>query len=418
MSDSRCTIQHVSSCPPSGGAAQAAIRIHEGLCAIEEDSQWLQAGYPKPDCKNAFEWKKRKLSLRKIFSGKKSKRKFKKCFSNTTTHTSWAGGFGTFEGFAKFPKPDVYNFHWVANFLDWRSALPELTKKAPIVWTLHDMNPIQGAWHYLPEAEELTEERMEWDKIVFDQKKEALSKVSRDSLCFVAPSKWLTNASGNSELTGRFETVHIPNGLDTELFYPIEKDLAKESLGIASFQIVIGFIAWDVEDPRKGMSILIEALQQLKSSENLILLTAGKHAKNISDVPQVDLGFVSGVDSLRQFYSACDVFICPSLQDNLPNTILESMSCGTPVIANNVGGIPDMVVNNETGILMNSKESGSLANAIDDLTRDKDRLHTFGIQARRKIVNSFSIERSAKAYKELYMRLIDSHRKNTNNRVE
>ena len=165
------------------------------------------------------------------------------------------------------------------------------------------------------------------------------------------------------------------------------------------------------------MSILIGALKLLNSFEDLILLTAGKRSGKISSFPQMDLNFISSTPLLRQFYSACDVFICPSLEDNLPNTVLESMACGTPVIANNIGGIPDMVVNNENGLLMDSIESGPLAHSIDDLINDKSRLRHFSIQARRRIVSSFSNERSAKTYKELYVRLINMHRQNAKGRT-
>ena len=147
--------------------------------------------------------------------------------------------------------------------MDWPTTLPELTQKCPIVWTLHDINPTQGAWHYTPVEDEINDERTKWEQRAYSIKENALREVDPRRLVFVGPSKWMVDQCKESALTNKFESIHIPYGLDATIFSPIDTNTAKKALGIDPSQKVIGFIADSISDPRKGIAALHQALNTL-----------------------------------------------------------------------------------------------------------------------------------------------------------
>jgi glycosyltransferase involved in cell wall biosynthesis len=303
---------------------------------------------------------------------------------------------------------DVVNLHWVAHFLDLPSCIPWLAERAPLVWTLHDMNPFKGIWHYEPAPDEITRPLDRWDHAVRDLKRAAFDAIPADRLKIVAPSNWMAREARNSDLMGKFEVQVIPYGLNTRAFSPVPKSVAKRALGISPEQIVIGFLEDGMGDPRKGFHKLREALELLKGVRP-VLVTGGGGESQADGTEHLHLGRMDSPYFLRLFYSSLDVFVCPSLQDNLPNTVLESLACGTPVISFETGGLPDMVRPGSTGWLVPPFDVRKLAETITDAVADRQTLEMLSVTCREVAVKEYPLEVQANRYKELYEALVSGN---------
>jgi glycosyltransferase involved in cell wall biosynthesis len=299
----------------------------------------------------------------------------------------------------KLPKPDVWNLHWVSWFLDWENLLPWMAEQAPIVWTLHDLNPLRGIWHYEPQPEERTPIRLKYEAEAIEIKRRALAKIPKDRITFVGPSRWMAEECSKSPITTGFPCKNIPYGLDTEIFQERPRERIREMFEISDTEFVIGFVAESINDPRKGMHLLMDALNELATTQkNIHLLIAGLGVIDGSGFRSTHVGGIQNGVLLSHFYSACDVFVCPSTQDNLPNTVLEAMACGTPVIANEIGGIPDLLCDDATGFLVGpQKKHLSIRDAIHSCILSFDKR----LKMATKPFN-LSSERQALAYLKIY----------------
>jgi glycosyltransferase involved in cell wall biosynthesis len=347
-------VYHLSSAPFSGGAARAGFRLHEGLLREPEvESIWLDAEgsahgpsvlkLPQPTKPSPLLLRMRRKKWAKIT---------REHFGPTSPPASNPIGWGSVEMLKKLPKPDVWNLHWVSWFLDWENLLPWMAEQAPIVWTLHDLNPLRGIWHYEPQPEERTPERLKYEAQAIEIKRRALAKIPKDRLTFVGPSRWMVEECRKSPITTGFRCENIPYGLDTEIFHERPRGRIREIFGIADSECVIGFVADSMNDPRKGMGFLLEAIELLAAQhKNLHLLAVGSGKLKTASVRCTQVGSVANDVLLSHIYSACDVFVCPSTQDNLPNTVLEALACNVPVVGFHEGGLPDLVSSELQGIL-------------------------------------------------------------------
>lgn len=351
-------IYHISSAPFSGGAARAAFRLHEGLLSEPGvESLWIDPGAgAHGEGVHPLETPRKPDPIRKRLSRRKWSRVVSRQFACTTPPTSNPVGWGGIGMLENLPTPDVWNLHWVSWFLDWETMLPWMAERAPIVWTLHDLNPLKGIWHYDPLPGERTSERMKHEQDAMAMKRRALEKIPRDRLTFVGPSRWMAEECQKSPVTHGFRVEHIPYGLDTGVFTPRDPSLLRTMFGIPADSYVIGFVADNIDDPRKGMKALLEALLLIRSEyPGIHLVTVGNGDISCGEIAHTHLGPIQSDRLISFFYSACDLFVCPSLQDNLPNTVLESMACSTPVVGYRIGGLPDML---QSGIGMLADPSG------------------------------------------------------------
>jgi glycosyltransferase involved in cell wall biosynthesis len=217
-----------------------------------------------------------------------------------------------------------------------------------------------------------------------------------------------------SSLLGRFDCSVIPNGVDLEDFEPIRPAVAREALGIPSGQQVLAFVADKLSSAWKGFRLLLDALDVLKARQNLFLLVVGQpDTLPPLDLPFLQVGHVQSVVFLRQVYSAADVFVIPSVEDNQPNTVLEAMACGTPVVGFKVGGIPEMIEDGQTGLLAPRGNVQELARAISFLLDHERERSAMAKQARKRVEEQFSRDGQVEKYLALYSRLLAARGENT-----
>jgi len=282
-----------------------------------------------------------------------------------------------------FKEADVIHVHWVSKFMNWESVISKSGK--PIILTMHDMYPFTGFYHYLT--------GLDWNryKRVITKRKKKLKSLYHKNVIATAPSKWLTKLANESEVF-KNEAVCIPNCIDTSVF----KSLKREANSV--YRIL--FVAENINEERKGFKLLLEALEKLPKELDYELLILGKGSFEIPKSKK--LGFITDPNELVCIYNQADVFVTPSLEDNLPNTVLESLSCGTPVLGFNIGGIPDMVRHTENGYLIEEKTSEAIVEGL--LWLKENRLPTDVVAS--IIEEKFSNRICSRNYIQLYNTLL------------
>jgi glycosyltransferase involved in cell wall biosynthesis len=231
------------------------------------------------------------------------------------------------------------------------------------------------------------------------KKEEVFGKLD---ITVVAPSRWLADMARQSSLFANRRIEVIPNGLDTEIFKPVHKRAARERLGIRAENPVLLFGTQVVTDPRKGWDLLCAALRGLEGSYTLLVFGQGNACiENAPHITVCQLGSFDDDQSLALIYSAADVYVCPSREDNLPNTIAEALACGAPCAAFAVNGLPDMIEHKKNGWLAKPFDSADLAEGISWLIQcpEPDRLRQ---AARDKAVSEYSMAVMGDRYMTLY----------------
>lgn len=320
------------------------------------------------------------------------------------------------------PEVDLIHLHWVAFLLDYQTFFRSIPRAVPVVWTLHDMNAFTGGCHYSAGCSRYLSGcgscgqldnagDSDLSAVAWKQKKHAYGT---RALTIVTPSRWLTNLATQSRMFSpetRFETIHY--GLDTQVYRPIDKRQAKEKLNLSGDRTTLLFGAADVSNLRKGLKPLVESLSRLPEPEKYECVVFGdSHSasevlKPISRKMNVrELGFLATDDDKRIAYSAADLFLLPSLEDNQPQTGLEAMACGTPVVAFDAGGISEFVQHGKTGLLAEVNDADNLAKQIRWLSESPESQKSFSLNGRNLILEEFEIRRQTKKYAKLYRQLI------------
>jgi glycosyltransferase involved in cell wall biosynthesis len=318
--------------------------------------------------------------------------------------------------------PDVIHLHWICGGLVSIKDFKKLAKlNRPIVWTLHDMWAFCGAEHYVKNTRRYIrgynkKNRPSFEK-GFDLNKWTWKRKKRNwkslDLKAVSPSKWLAKCAKRSYLFKSKRIRVIPNGIDTNIFKPIDKRLAREILNLPQNKKLVLFGAMDAtKDPRKGFNFAREAMQNIfQKKENkeieLVIFGSSKPEKEIDFGFGINyLGKISDETNLALIYSAVDVFVISSLEDNLPNTVMESLSCGNPCVGFNIGGISDMIDHKKSGYLAKRKNSNDLAHGIEWVLNNNN-YEELCRNARKKVVENFDVKVIAKKYKKLYKEVLD-----------
>jgi glycosyltransferase involved in cell wall biosynthesis len=412
-------VLHLSASDIGGGAARSAYRLHFGLRRLGIDSQMLVLNKVSGDSAVGLFPVDRGLPARVV---RKLWRMRQGAFAPPhrpleifSIDKSPLG-----DSILKtLPAADVLNLHWVAGMFDF-DVLTEFCRRTPVVWTLHDMNPLTGGCHFdevcgrfqsacgqCPQLE--SSNPADTSAQVLRRKVATTATIPENRLTFVAPSVWLTKQAQLSAPFRRFRCQTIPYGLDTDVFQPRNPMVVRELLGISSSTRVILFLAEGLDDRRKGFDLLVRALHGLGDLSNTYLLAVGGGMRGVDlDLP-LSIRVIPTVNDdrfLSFIYSAADVFVMASRADNLPNTVLESICCGTPVAGFNVGGVPDLIIPGETGELASAGDPESLAAAVRRLLSDEWPREQMRERCRQWAFAHYELQQQANRYRELYNRML------------
>ncbi|CAM4103471.1 Glycosyltransferase involved in cell wall bisynthesis [Pedobacter westerhofensis] len=417
---------HLNTYEGNGGAGRACLRLSDALNASGADSS-VMVYYQFKESAKAVAFSKSPFQKARAVFNILSERYMSKGLVKalkTPFSIQWFG-----RSIAKHPalkEADLIHLHWINHgFLRPKdlAALEELDK--PIVWTFHDSNAFTGGCHVRYSCENFHNQcgfcpllkisgRNDISHQNWLRKRKGYQNLG---FHIVAPSKWMANSIKFSSLMGARDVAVIPNTIETAVFKPYVKAEAKKLLKIApeKFVLMSGFMP-SKNDKHKGTSYLIDALNDLAGrpgidKENIELLIFGN--KENAEMPEFPfkttfLGTISNDIHLAKCYSASDAFITPSLEDNLPNTVMESLACATPVVAFKTGGIPDMVEHLVNGYLADYESAEDLATGMEWLYHEESAAE-IQKQARLTILKNFSEEVIAEKHMVLYQSLINLH---------
>lgn len=400
-----------------GGAARAAYRIHQALRNAGVDSRmWVDVAasgdwsVDGPGSKLAKGWARVRPSL--VGMG------FRPFFktSNPILHSPAVLPSGRVRALNACGA-DVLHLHWVQGEMLSVAEIGRLQK--PLMWTLHDMWAFCGAEHYTEDdrwREGYRKDNRPGHERGFDLNRWIWNRKRRHwrrPLHIVTPSQWLADCVRESALMRGWPVRVIPNPIDTERWRPLEQPLARELLGLPKDAPLLLFGAMGGgNDPRKGFDLLQAALHHLRGEvAGLQLVVFGQlRPKDPPDLgfPIHYTGHLHDDLSLRMLYSAADAFVLPSRVDNLPNTGVEALACGTPVVAFDTCGLPDIVIHRQTGYLAKAFEPEDLAAGIRWVLADESRRQALSRRARKVAVERFSYPVVAAQYLAAYRDALDN----------
>lgn len=311
---------------------------------------------------------------------------------------------------------DVVHLHWINSEMMSIADIGRIRK--PLVWTLHDMWAFCGAEHVTEEFRwrdgYLSDNRPDYES-GFDLNRSTWSRKYthwRHPAHIVTPSRWLADCVRKSGLMQHWPVTVVPNAIDTDVWRPVERKVARELLGLQSDIPLILFGAMGgCKERHKGFDLLRNALECLRGNiDGLQLSVFGQYAPKASDDFGFRVNYLGHVHddlSLRVIYSAADALIIPSRRDNLPNTGVEAHACGVPVVAFDTCGLPDIVLHMETGYLAKPFDAEDLARGIAWVVSDRERNKTLGLAARKSAVERFSYPIIAEQYMAVYQEAIN-----------
>lgn len=406
-------ILHLSTEYNLGGSGRAAYRIHSSLLRRGHTSRMLVSGlvYGVPEAGpiwrslpwRAGDWFARSLtealSLQYLF-----------------LPSSWA--LLRHPWFRTADVVQLYNTH--GGYFS-HSVIGVASRRKPFVWRLSDMWPLTGHCCYSYECDRwktgcgtcplLSDEpalRKDRTALLWRAKQRIYAGAN---VTLVAPSRWIAGIAAQSPLVKHWPVEVIPNGLNLTVFRPVRKAAAREVLGLPQDEAVILFSSVETKAYRKGGTFVAEAVHALKGKTRtpFRLLVVGNRAsewERALDVPVTTINAVKDDHLLATLYSAADVFLHPALADNLPNGVLESLACGTPVVAFDVGGVGEAVRPMETGYLARDKDAQDLAAGLQRLLDDDDLRRRLGIRCRAVAEAEYDMELQTQRFEALYQRVL------------
>lgn len=396
-----------------GGAAIAANRLHKGLIKNGIDSKMLVLSKSGDDTNviplygNDFVRKvtgkvnyyKRNLDFHKYDNSLKNH-----FFSNLYS-------INHIKKVIRKINPDIIHLHWVnGNFFN----LKDLQKiNRPIIWTLHDMWPFTGGCHYDANCGKYKNEckkcplissKKEKDitNVIFSAKKQNYKKIK--DLTIIGLSRWLSDCAKESYLFKNRNVINLPNCINVNLYRPFNKAEIRRKYNISgSTKILLFGGIRGTDDQRKGYKYLIDALSYLERNDyELAIFGTEPGNSKFNEFKIHNFGYINNTE-MSQIYSMADVTILPSLQENLSNIVIESLSCGTPVVAFDIGGNKDMIKHQFNGYLAEYRNSSDLAKGINwIMNTDID----IGNNAREIVLNNFSEEVIIGKYIQLYKNIL------------
>ena len=402
----------------SGGAARAAYRLHTGLRRIGVESQMLVQVKSSDDCSvigPKSKWEKGWGRLRPMIDAVPLK--FYRNHQKIIFSPAWMPD--NLKKKVTAINPGLLHLHWVAGGFLRIETLKHFNK--PLVWTLHDSWAFTGGCHIPFECKRYREScgacpllgssrKNDLSHRIWKRKHKAWRELD---ITIVTPSRWLAQCARDSSLFCDYRVEVIPNGLDLNRYKPMDRQVAQELLSFPQDKKLILFGAMSsTSDKNKGFQFLQPALQKLAANgwaEKAELIVFG--ASEPANPPDLGLkvhyaGYLNDDISLALLYAAADVFVAPSIQDNLPNIVIEALACRTPCVAFDIGGMSDMIKHQKTGYLAQPFETDDLAHGIDWVLQDTNRLKQLSLQARKKAEKDFELSVVSNRYLELYKEVL------------
>lgn len=411
-----------------GGAARAAYRLHKGLLGLGEECRMV-VRHKNSDAESV---KLVELDEREdLFDEDRFLSTFMQTLyinanrsdvSNTIFSLPYSG-----VDLASLPiiqTSDILNLHWVAWFQSPVTLHRLFATGKPVVWTLHDQWAFTGGCHYsagclkyrsdCAHCPQLAEDTLGLPAAIL---KDKLGLFRNANLTIVTPSRWMADCARESSLFKSLRVEVIPNALETDVFMPFPKKAAKERLSIPPETTVLLFGAEQGNEKRKGFHELIAAMKYAMQDEEfrnsvqdgrIRVMCFGYPGKEIESIgfKIISLGYLKTDEEMSTAYSAADLFILPSLEDNLPNTMLEALSCAAPVVGFAIGGIPDVVIDGVTGRLAPAYDHEVLGKIICDLVADPAQRERMGKAGRELLAKEFPLNVQAVKYRNLFQELV------------
>ncbi len=314
----------------------------------------------------------------------------------------------------EFQEADVIHLHWVnQGFLSLSDLEKILSSGKRIIWTLHDQWPYTAICHYSAPCDRYQTVCHDCPQLCYPKAKDLAWKVYKQKkeiyqhahFTLVGCSQWIADLARKSSLTAGQHVASIPNAIPSGIFHPMNQAEARREHRLPEGKRLILFGSLKVTDGRKGVRYLIEAYKQMHEKPGIVVV--GKATEKVaamfaSEGGEVEGGFypidyITDEHRMASLYAAVDAYVTPSLQDNLPNTIAEAMSCGTPCVGFRVGGIPEMIDHLENGYVAQYCNSEDLARGIEYVME-----HDLHEAAHRKATRMFSESHVAQQYIQLY----------------
>lgn len=356
-----------------GGAAVAAGRLGK---ALKQSGIQVEKLVRKGTWLNRFRFYWERLIIF-LYNHLNRKNLFAVSIANTGTDLS---------GYPSVRDADIIHLHWInQGFLSVSDLGKLIDSGKPIVWTLHDLWPATAICHYPDECKkyqskcsqcplQITNSLFDLANWTYNKKKQ----IRLEKIHFVGCSKWITEMAKKSSLLEGASFTSIPNPIDTFVFKPLGKKVSRERFLLPKDKILLLFAAAKLSDRRKGAAYLIEACSILKQyyTDKIEIVLMGNGSEELCQALPFkvnSLGYISDTSTMVAAYSCADLFVIPSLEDNLPNTIMESMACGTPCVGFATGGIPEMIDHCVNGYVANYKDANDLANGIRWILEHEDR---------------------------------------------
>ncbi|NDV60030.1 glycosyltransferase family 4 protein [Bacteroides sp. 519] len=325
----------------------------------------------------------------------------------------------------EFKQADIIHLHWInQGMLSLKSIKKILKSGKPVVWTMHDMWPFTGICHHARECDNYKTEcrdcfylngtrKKDLSTKVFNKKKKILA---HNSITFIGCSKWIAAKASESSLTINQQVLSIPNPINTNLFKPSNKLEARKLCNLPQHAKLILFGSVKIRDKRKGVDYFVDSCKILASKypelcQSLGIVVFGHHSSDLQErIPFkiYPMEYVKSEHELISIYNSVDLYVTPSLEDNLPNTIMEAMACGIPCVGFQVGGIPEMIDHLHNGYIAEYKSADDLANGIHWVLEESD-YKQLSEEAVRKVINNYSERTIAKKYIEIYNKVIGTH---------
>ncbi len=391
-------ILHLSNNTIPGGAGKAARTLNEALQRAGMQSDRL-------DVSTNTKWDKFRVLFRSYFD------KIPLLFYNRNPKTAFSTaniGIGM-NRYKIVREADIIHLHWVhQGYMGFKDMKYLASLKKKVFINMHDSWWLSGGCHVTHGCDlwksgcgncpQLNSKNAnDLSRRIFLKKREILEEMNPTIICV---SRWMFDRASIAPMFRGFKIIQIPNCIDLEKYQSFDKKTAREKLNLPINKKLILFGAVVIGDPNKGFTYFREAVNAIENEDFEVVIFGNNNSADFGLKKKVNyLGLLKDDYTLALTYSAADVFVAPSLEDNFPCTVLESLACGTPVVAFNIGGMPDMITHERNGYLAEKMNATKLNKGMVFCISKGGEMSD---SARNKAVEEFSYAAIAKLYAILY----------------